>query len=200
MVRKKPALSIILYLAAILPVTVFVVSGWAKTKAAGLPVLPGAVKNFSLKNQDNKEVTLKNWKGKIVVVDFFFTHCGTICPKMMSNLKDVQTTYAGDTSVVLNSFSVDPENDSVQQLKRYALRFGIDSQWNLFTGDKNEIYKIAISDLHLNGPDTRTPGFIHSEKLVLLDRQLRIRGYYRGTVHDDISQLISDIKKLQNEN
>jgi len=199
MVLKKPAISLVLYLAAVLPVTAFVVCGWSRTKGAELPVLHGSIKTFSLQNQDASRVTAKDWKGRIVVVNFFFTHCGTICPKMMTNMKEVQKLSA-DTSLLLNSLSVDPENDSVTQLKKYAGRFGIGKNWNLLTGPKKMIYDIACNDLQLNGPETKTPGFIHSEKLVLLDRASRIRGYYNGTDLNDIRQLISDIKKLQHEN
>jgi protein SCO1 len=158
--------------------------------------------HFKLLNQDNKIVTTDDWNNKIVVVDFFFSHCSSVCPKMTATLKAIQVSLKNDGDIKICSFSVDPERDSATQLKKYADRLGIDTQnWDLLTGAKKEIYKLARNSFMIvatdgdGGPDD----FIHSEKLVLLDRQQRIRGYYNGTSDSETRQLLRDIKKLKNE-
>lgn len=161
-----------------------------------------SIGHFELVNQDGAQYGSDSWNGKIAVVDFFFTHCPNICPKMTSSLKKVQQAYANNNKIVINSISVDPEHDSVPQLKKYANRFGIDTEnWSLLTGDKKDIYKLARNEFMIvaSDGDGGTEDFIHSEKLVLIDQQRRIRGYYDGTNKQKVDQLIHDIKKLENE-
>ncbi len=159
------------------------------------------IAGFELVNQDGVKKGIEDWTGKIVVVDFFFTHCPVICPKMTANLKRVQEAFS-DNEILINSFSVDPQRDSAVQLKKYSEKFRINlDNWQLLTGDKKDIYKLARNSFMLvatdgdGGPDD----FIHSEKLTLIDKKKMIRGYYDGTNEKDTDQLIYDIKKLQDE-
>ena len=201
---KKPSISLVVALALLVPLTMFAVVRWAETKQKALPVFAGenhTVFDFVLQNQEGKNVSLADWKGRIVVADFFFTHCPVICPKMTSNLKKVKEAFPGDQSLLFNSFSVDPRRDSVAQLKHFAERFAIGENWNLLTGDKALLYRlarhsIAVTATEVDGDEN---DFIHSDKLVLLDAQQRIRGYYSGTNNNDVQRLINDIKKLHNE-
>lgn len=161
------------------------------------------IDTFQLINQDSRSVSLDSWKGKIMVVDFFFTHCPVICPKMTSGLKRVSEPYSGDTNIHISSFSIDPERDDPVQLKRYAQRFSIDTKkWDLLTGSKKVIYKLARNSFMIvaTDGDGGPNDFIHSEKLVLVDREGRIRGYYTGTDDKEVTKLLKDIKKLKNEN
>jgi protein SCO1/2 len=161
------------------------------------------IHDFQLSNQDGEIISLSDWKGKILVVDFFFTHCPVICPKMTASLKRVNDQFQNDADIHISSFSIDPERDDPAQLKKYARRFSIDTKkWDLLTGDKKAIYKLARNSFMIvatdgdGGPDD----FIHSEKLVLVDREGRIRGYYTGTDDKEVNKLFDDIKKLKNEN
>lgn len=198
----------------VLPITAYMLVSWYEKKIQKLPVLgkPEIVNGksvdhtiaaFSYTDQDGISYNNSNWKNKIVVADFFFTRCPTICPKMTNNLKEIRNAYKEDESVLISSFTVDPENDNAEVLKTYAEKFGIDnSGWKLLTGDKKEIYKLARNSFFITATDgDGGPGdFIHSENLVLLDQQQRIRGYYDGTSSNSTTQLIQDIKKLKNEN
>lgn len=160
------------------------------------------VPDFSLLDQEGRTANNMDWKGRIQVVDFFFTHCPSICPKMTNSLKKVQQSFKVD-EIQLSSFSVDPERDSSAQLQWYADKFGINtSNWKLLTGDKREIYRLARNGFMLvaTDGDGGPNDFIHSEKLVLVDKQKRIRGYYNGTDEKEVATLIRDIKKLQHEN
>lgn len=193
-------------LSFIIPVAAYAIFNLYERKIQKLPVLGSGdhhISNFNLINQEGEEISTGKWDNKIVVADFFFTHCPTICPKMTLNLKKVNSYFINDKDIIINSFSVDPENDSAGQFKKYIERFGLDTgKWDLLTGDKKEIYKLARNSFMIvaTDGDGGPADFIHSEKLILVDKQKRIRGYYDGTDDAAINQLLTDIKKLKNEN
>ena len=189
----------------VIPITVFSFVNWYQKQYHKLPVLFESnvrTASFALTNQHGKLVTNNDVESKIQVVDFFFTHCPSICPKMTSNLKMVQEAFYNDSSVLINSFSIDPERDSSERLAIYAEQFKIKvGGWNLLTGSKKEIYRLARKGFYVTatdgdgGPDD----FIHSEKLVLVDSKGRIRGYYDGTDPSVIPVLIKDMIRLKKE-
>lgn len=157
------------------------------------------IANFSFVNQNGKTITQKDYEGKIYVADFFFTTCGSICPKMTSNLIEVQKAIKDNPKVMLLSHTVFPEIDSVTVLKNYALDYGvIDSKWNLVTGDKKEIYALARKSylaVKLGKPE-ELYDMVHTENFILVDQKKRVRGFYDGTNKEDIAQLIEDINFL----
>lgn len=159
--------------------------------------------DFSLINQNGDTITQKDYQDKIYVADFFFTTCQTICPIMTDNMKDIQNKIMNDQDILLLSHSVTPEIDSVAQLKRYAELKGVkDSKWNLVTGDKKQIYKLARQSYMA----VKTAGtgdqydMIHTENFMLIDKKRQIRGFYDGTDPDEIERLLEDISVLKNEN
>jgi protein SCO1/2 len=189
-------------LVIVIPVTVFGITEWYEAHIQRLPILgpeKHVVGNFAFRDQRNENISLDNWKGKIVVASYFFTSCPSVCPKVMVQLKRVQAYGAGN--VLINSFTVDPERDSVQKLMMYAEQQGIKSNWLLLTGDKVKLYLFARTDLMIvaTDGDGGPADFIHSENLVLIDPQMRIRGYYKGTEETDVDRLIRDIGKLKIE-
>lgn len=162
------------------------------------------IANFSMTNQNGKTITQDDYKDKIYVADFFFTTCQTICPIMTDNMERVQKEIINDNDVMLLSYTVTPEIDTVAQLKRYAIKKGVnDKKWNLVTGDKGEIYSLArksylaVKDDGLEDEDDY--GMVHTENFMLIDKKSQIRGYYDGTKEDDIDRLLNDIKKLKKE-
>ena len=203
MLKKYTILSFLL-IVLVLPFTVFGVVKWIENRFQKLPVYEyiGPTLNFNLKNQHGKNVNQKQWEDKIIIADFFFTHCPVVCPKMKKNLLRVEAAFRKDADIQINSFSVDPERDSVAQLKKFADKFKISGNWNLLTGDKIEIYRLARNSFRIvaTDGDGGDDDFIHSEKFVLLDKQKRIRGYYTGTDEEEVNKLINDIKKLKHEN
>jgi len=155
---------------------------------------------FSLTNQLGNEVTEETTEGKIYVADFFFTRCKTICPVMSSNLEFVQNEFANDDDVLILSHSVTPEADTPAILLDYAYKHGaIDNKWHFLTGSKKEIYRLARQHYFvvLSEGDGGMQDFIHTENFVLIDEQNRIRGFYDGTLREEIDRLIDDIKNLQ---
>ena len=160
------------------------------------------IANFSFINQNGKTITQKDYEGKIYVADFFFTTCGSICPKMTANLAEVQKAIAKNPKVMLLSHTVMPDIDSVSVLKAYALKNGVDDKkWNLVTGDKKDIYSMARKSylaVKLGKPG-ELYDMVHTENFVLVDAQKRVRGFYDGTNQDDIKRLIEDIDWLSSQ-
>ncbi|RTY88365.1 SCO family protein [Flavobacterium sp. RSP15] len=160
------------------------------------------IADFSFVNQNGKTITQKDYEGKIYVADFFFTTCGSICPKMTTNLSDIQKVFANDPKVKLLSHTVFPETDSVPVLKAYAKKYKVDaSKWNLVTGDKKEIYTMARkSYLAVKlGEPSELYDMVHTENFVLVDTKKRVRGFYDGTNKEDMKRLIDDIRFLSAE-
>lgn len=157
------------------------------------------IADFSFTNQNGKIITQKDYEGKIYVADFFFTTCGSICPKMTSHLLEVQKAILDNPKVMLLSHTVTPEIDNVSVLKAYAIKNGInDKKWNLVTGDKKDIYRMArTSYLAVKlGKPAALYDMVHTENFVLVDGKRRVRGFYDGTKNEDIERLLADIRFL----
>ena len=160
------------------------------------------ISDFSLTNQNGETVTQNKYDNKIYVADFFFTTCQSICPIMTKNMKYIQDKLIEDPEVLLLSHTIFPEIDSVEVLKKYAIKNGvIDSKWDLVTGDKKEIYDLARKS-YLAAKDNNFAEYemIHTENFVLIDKKKQIRGFYDGTNKEEIDRLYEDIQILKNSN
>ena len=182
------------------------------------------VPEFSFTNQNGKTITNKDYEGKVYLVEFFFTSCPTICPKMSKNLVEIQnyfSDYENDFGVA--SFSITPDIDTPEVLKAYAQNYGIiNPNWHLMTGDEKTIYKLANEGFYLytSKNEEIEGGFEHSGNFALIDKQGYIRSrltspdnpliYYNGIISEDegvdeegipeeISILKEDIAKLLKE-
>ena len=158
---------------------------------------------FSFVSQDGKTITNQDFEEKIYVTDFFFTRCPDICPTMTSELVRVQDAFKDRTDIKILSHSVDPLYDSVQILKEYAAKFNANPViWTFVTGDKKEIYNMARCGYYISARENSSPlevDFVHSDKVVLVDKEKRIRGYYSGTNRKEIDRLITEIQILLKE-
>lgn len=160
------------------------------------------IADFSLINQNGDTITNKDYDGKIYVADFFFTRCQSICIPMAYNMGQLQAHYKNDPDIMFLSHSVTPVVDSVSVLKKYAEDKGvIDGKWNVTTGDKKEIYRLARRSYFavLDDGDGGEDDFIHTEQFILVDKDRRIRGFYDGTKKEDMKKIISDISLLKEE-
>lgn len=166
--------------------------------------------DFKLTNQLGNTVSMSSVPGKVIVADFFFTHCPSICPILTHNMKKLQsslklkddTRLADTTFVQFFSFSVDPVRDSAVQLKKYADKYGVNHDvWWMLTGPKKTIYDFAINEVKLAVVDGEgvDSNFIHTEKMVLIDKDRVVRGYYNGLDSLAMRDLASDIVKLMLE-
>lgn len=169
---------------------------------AGHDTVYHSIGNFSLINQYGETITQETTKNKIVVANFFFATCQSICPVMSTHLTEVQKAFAQDDSVLILSHSVNPLHDTVAVLMAYAETYHAQkNKWHLLTGDKKQIYALAKNDYLVNAlEDDGTPeGFLHSELFLLIDTKKRMRGMYDGTDSAQVQKLIGDIKLLKTE-
>lgn len=161
------------------------------------------IRPFKLKNQFDVEVGLDDWGKKIIVVDFFFTSCPSICPTLTRNMKTLQKAFKKtDTIVRFVSFTIDPERDNPSKLKKYGDKLQIDHDtWWLLTGSKKEIYDIALNEFKASVASNGNidTGFIHTEKIFLLDKDHVVRGWYNGLDSVHLDQVIKDVVLLNME-
>jgi protein SCO1/2 len=171
--------------------------------------------NIKLVNQLGDSVNLYDIKGKAIVIDLFFTHCGSICPRLTKSMAKLQQSFITggntrqkvDTSVVqFISLSIDPEHDSVSVLKTYADRYNVNpDNWWLLTGNRDSIYKFIFEELKIDqlSQEPVTPEFAHTSRFVLLDKEYVIRGRYEqpysGLDSSSLSTLARDIGLLMLE-
>ncbi len=162
--------------------------------------------NFSFLNQEGETITQAEVEGKVYVAEYFFTTCGTICPRMNEQMRRIQFEFAANDAVRLMSFTVDPDIDTVAQMKRYADDHGAKKgQWHFLTGSKEDLYELARKSFFVLKPaEAQNLGdvgsdFIHTNNFVLVDREGRIRGYYDGTSKKEVDELMLDIQRLLDE-
>ena len=163
------------------------------------------IADFAFTNQNGKIITQKDYENTIYVADFFFTTCPTICPKMTDNMVWLQNQLKNNPKVKLLSFSVTPDIDTPEVLKKYALEKGVDDvRWNLVTGNKKDIYYLARKSYLAvkTGKPEELYDMVHTENFILVDKNKRIRGFYDGTNLDqptndpktkNMKQLLEDI-------
>jgi len=157
---------------------------------------------FSMLTQDSTTFTEKDLADKIYVAGFFFSTCPTTCVQMTSEILRLQDFFAENEQIKVVFHSVNPTYDQPSVLKEYAFNYGIDTNfWKLVTGEKNEIYDIAKCGYYVvaSADDTNPTGFIHTDKVVLIDKERNIRGYYNATKREDVDRLITEIQVLLQE-
>ncbi len=160
------------------------------------------VKNIEFTNQLGKKVSLNDLHGKIIVLNFFFSRCPSICPGLARSMKKLQDSFVKNDDIVqFISISVDPEHDSVPQLRKFADRFNVNHDtWWFVTGDKKEIYDFALHEIKASIADSEIDtAFIHTENFFLLDSNRIVRGWYNGFDTIKQSQLVRDIPTLMLE-
>jgi protein SCO1/2 len=160
------------------------------------------VSHYTFINLQHQPVSFKSFLGKILVVNFFFTRCPNVCPRMMHDLTDVVQQFTTDDRVQFISLTVDPQYDTPERLQHYASAMQLPIQhWELLTGDKTKIYRAAVVGFHVSASSGNgdVPDFIHTDKIMLVDTRGRIRGYYSGIVKREMDLLKQDIKKLEYE-
>lgn len=161
---------------------------------------------FAFLNQNGDTVSREDIKGKVFVAEYFFTTCGTICPKMTAQMTRVQKRFKGNDAFKILSFTVYPEIDTVEVMKAYAEKHNaINGQWHFLTGEKDDLYYLARNSFFVLKPAEAAnlgdagSDFIHTNNFVLVDQELRIRGYYDGTNITEVNELMEDAEILLND-
>lgn len=157
------------------------------------------IPDFRFISQEGKTITQSDLNNSVYVANFFFASCQDICKKMSAQMVRVNEAFRNNPQVKLVSYTVDPERDSVAVLKRYAEMYQADpAKWLFLTGSKKELYDLAQKGYKVSAmqaPGT-VPDFIHSEKLILVDKDKHVRGIYDGTNSQDVDRLITEITVL----
>lgn len=158
------------------------------------------VPNLKLQTHSGDSLELDSLFGNIYVADFFFATCPGICPVMSNSLERVQEAFVKDKNFRIVSFTVDPDKDSVQALRRYAdTHNAIPGKWYFLRTSKQDVFRLAQDGFFITAKDDEDGGpeaFVHSEKLVLVDQSGHIRGYYSGIDSLRVNQLMADIVLL----
>jgi protein SCO1/2 len=201
----KRAIWLPVFAAAAMAVAVMVTSPQVtnlESEGLELAVL-GSSPSFSLLDQEGRTVTDTALRGNILVIDFFFTSCRTVCPVQTSRMAQVQQRLGDETGVHLISFSVDPETDTPDVLKAYAGRYGADpTRWSFLTGTPEAMDKVVSGYWQIvervPRPDGAGFDIAHSERFVLVDRAGQIRGFYK-TDEGGLDHLMKDLGAAMNE-
>jgi protein SCO1/2 len=159
---------------------------------------------FQLIDRYGRPFTDKQVEGKIIVADFFFTRCTTICPKMGIQMQQLQLKLNDEAykDVVFLSHTVDPENDTPEVLNAYARKLQADTaRWKFLTGKATDIYRLGNTGYLLSAMEDSASAeqFLHDSRFVLVDKQRHIRGFYEGTTADGMNALAADLKMLLKE-
>ena len=160
------------------------------------------VPDFSFTDQNGKEFTQRNTEGKTYVADFFFTTCQSICPGMGKEMMKLANRFTSNPDILFVSHTVDPETDSVPQLKAYASAHNARAgQWYFLTGEKKKLYDMARKGYFVTATegDGGPEDFVHTQNFVLVDKYRQIRGYYDGTDSTEMEKLYRDILLLKDE-
>ena len=159
------------------------------------------VPDFQFINQDNQPVTNATFANKAYVVDFFFTSCPTICPKVKKQMLRLYDRFEKEDKLVLLSHSIDTKYDTVKRLKHYATNLDVKTgKWHFVTGDKDAIYDIADDYFSVAIEDPNAPGgFDHSGRLILVDANRHVRAFCDGTDADDVTGFMKDVEVLLEE-
>ena len=172
----------------------------------------GPAPKFDLLNQENVKVTNETYKGKVYVLEFFFSTCPTICPKMNQSMLQIEKTFFGNPNFGLVSITIDPKNDTAAVLKEHRELLGVkSSNWNFLTGDKKYIFELANKGYNLYAGENKnvTGGFEHSGLFALIDKKGNIRCrkddygnpilYYDGLEKKGVRDIQQDIAILLKE-
>ncbi|HNP33039.1 MAG TPA: SCO family protein [Flavobacterium sp.] len=172
----------------------------------------GPAPKWELTDQNGVKITNESYKGKVYVVEFFFSTCPSICPVMNRNMVDIQNQFFGNPNFGIASISINPEHDTSEVLKKHGEEIGVkSSNWHLLTGNKDYIFNIANKGFNLYAGENKNVngGFEHSGLFALIDKNGNIRCrednfgnpilYYDGLEKKGVKAIIEDIKKLLNE-
>jgi protein SCO1/2 len=168
------------------------------------PPIYGTLPDFTLTDQNNQKTTLATLRGHICVADVIFTRCAGQCLVMSACMKEIQAALPAPLPFKLVSFTTDPAYDTPAVLKKYGARYDAENdRWLFLTGDKTALHHLTVDGLKLSAVEKSSADqedandlFIHSTKLVLIDKEGRIRGYFDGETQESVAQAIAAAKNL----
>lgn len=173
---------------------------WQGSRGRAAAPVYGRIPDFSLTDQRGRPVTLADLRGAPWIADFIFTRCGGQCPMMTARMRAIQERLPPGSPMRLVSISVDPAHDTPEVLAGYAAAAGAGARWLFLTGPQERIFRLSREGFHLGAAptgDSPEEPVIHSVRLVLVDGERRIRGYYDGTEAGVVDRLVHDASTLR---
>ncbi len=161
----------------------------------------GEVRPFAFTNQDGKTVTEKDMEGKVVAVEYFFTTCTGICPRMNRNMKKVYEKFKDEKDFLIFSHTSDPGTDSAARLKKYADSLGVNTEkWVFLTGRKDSLYSLARHAYKIDDPANNVSriedDFLHTQFIALVNQKGQVTKIYDALKETEIKSLEKEISKL----
>ncbi len=158
------------------------------------------VLDFKLTGEMGHTITLDSFKHKVFVANFFYATCPGICKKMNMELERATKNFKDNPYIKFVSYTVDPMRDTVPVLANYAkMHDAVPYQWYFLTGDKKEIYNLALKSYFAAVDDSAGNNFVHTQNMALVDTAGYLRGFYSGTDSADVDRMVVDIKLLLKE-
>ena len=181
-------------------VLMVIIPGFAKPRFPAI----GAVQSFSFTNQDGKNITDKDMRDKVVAVEYFFTTCKGICPRLNNNMRKVYEEFKNESDFMILSHTCDPETDSVGRLKQYADSMQVNTnRWQFLTGRKDSLYFMARESYKIddpaNNPQNIEEDFLHTQFVALVNKEGNVVKIYDGLKPSELSEMSKEIKKLLKE-
>jgi protein SCO1/2 len=192
----KKGIFYIVFFAVLVSLFYIVVRKWIRTNDTISVVQP-----FSFTNQDGKQVTDKDVAGKVYVVEYFFTTCGGICPRMNTNMKRVYEKFKNEDDFLILSHTSLPEVDSVSRLKRYADSLGVNTaKWIFLTGRKDSLYNMARVSYTIDNPVNNLRNikddFVHTQFWALVDKEGKVKKIYDALEEREVEAMMSKIERM----
>ncbi len=181
-------------------VLLVVIPGFSKPRFPPI----GSVKSFAFTNQDGKTITDKNMEGKVVAVEYFFTTCTGICPRLNNNMRKLYNEFKDEDGFLILSHTCDPATDSVDRLKRYSDSMQVNTQrWQFLTGRKDSLYYMARESYKIddpaNNPQNIEDDFLHTQFIALVNKEGEVTKIYDGLKQSELSEMSKEIKRLLKE-
>ena len=187
---------------ALLVVGFFLVMSFLIPGFTDPPLRPiGQIKPFRFTNQDGKIITEKDVHNKVVAIEYFFTTCKGICPRMNNNLKPIHEAYKEEKDFLILSHTCDPETDSVSRLRQYSDSFNVNTaQWMFLTGRKDSLYYMARHAYKIDDPGNNLNNieddFLHTQFIALMNRKGEVVKIYDGLKPSELSSMKKEIGQL----
>lgn len=178
-------------------VLLVLIPGFAKPRFPPI----GSVQSFAFTNQDGTIVTDRDIDGKVVAVEYFFTTCTGICPRLNNNMRKVYNEFKGEQDFLILSHTCDPEVDSVARLKKYSDSLQVDTKkWQFLTGRKDSLYYMARESYKIddpaNNPQNIEDDFLHTQFIALVNKEGKVTKIYDGLKQSELGEMSNEIKRL----
>ena len=178
-------------------VLLVLIPGFAKPRFPPI----GSVQSFAFTNQDGSTITDKDIEGKVVAVEYFFTTCTGICPRLNNNMRKLYNEFKNDDGFLILSHTCDPATDSVGRLKKYADSMKVNTQrWQFLTGRKDSLYYMARESYKIddpaNNPQNIEDDFLHTQFIALVNREGKVTKIYDGLKQSELGEMSKEIKRL----